>query len=386
MDIPITRPLFGPEEEAAVIAALRSGWVAQGPKVAEFEETFSRYVGSRFAVATTSCTTALHLALVALGIGPGDEVIVPAFTWVSSANVVEYVGATPVFADIDLESFNLDPASAEARVTPRTRAIMPVHLFGLSADTDRILDLARRHHLRLIEDAACGLGARYRGRHVGTLGDVGCFSFHPRKSITTGEGGMLITDDAQVADLARSLRDHGASRSDLARHLGRQGFLLAEYPHRGFNYRMTDLQAAVGCVQMGRVEGILAARARLARAYDGALRALPWLRPPAVPEGCTHGYQAYVCLYRPEPPALGNVEALHRGRNALMDRLEAQGIATRQGTHAAALTAYYAKRYGVQPSDVPRSALAEKLSLTLPLYAQMTGDEQGRVLAALGAA
>ena len=381
--IPITRPLFGAEEEAALIGVLRSGWVAQGPKVAEFEEAFARYVGVRFAIATTSCTTALHLALVALGIGPGDEVIVPAFTWISTANAVEYVGATPVFADIELETFNLDPASAEAKITARTRAIMPVHLFGLSADMDPILALARRHHLKVVEDAACGLGARYRGHHVGTFGGVGCFSFHPRKSITTGEGGMITTDDAHLAQLARSLRDHGASRSDLARHAGGRAYLLAEYPHLGFNYRMTDLQAAVGCMQMARVEGILATRLRLARAYDEALAGLPWLRPPAAPTGCDHGYQAYVCLFRAEPPDLGNVEALHGQRNALMDRLEAQGIATRQGTHAAALTAYYAKRYGLQPSDVPRSALAEKLSLTLPLYAQMTEEEQARVVAAL---
>lgn len=381
--IPITKPLFGPEEEAAVLAVLRSGWVAQGPKVAEFEQAFARYVGARHAVATTSCTTALHLAVIAMGIGPGDEVIVPAFTWISTANVVGYVGATPVFADIDLETFNLDPASAKAKITSRTRAIIPVHLFGLSADMDPILALARRHNLKVIEDAACGLGARYRGRHVGTFGDAGCFSFHPRKSITTGEGGMITTDDAGLAEHARSLRDHGATRSDLARHTGRLGFLLPEFPHLGFNYRMTDLQAAVGCVQMGRVEDILIARRRVARVYDESLATVPWLRAPVVPEGYVHGYQAYVCLFQPEPPSPGNTEALHKERNELMEKLEAQGIATRQGTHAAALTAYYRKRRGLELQDFPQSMVAESLSLALPLFPQMTDGDQQRVLQAI---
>ena len=250
--IPIARPLFGEEEIAAVAEPLRNGWVVQGPKVAEFEQRFATFTDAKHAVAASNCTTALHMAVAALGLKPGDEVIVPAFTWVSTANVVEYMGATPVFCDIALDTFNIDVAQIEARITPKTVGILPVHLFGLCADLDPILDIARRRSLWVVEDAACAFGAWYRGRHAGTFGDAGCFSFHPRKSITTGEGGMLTTANDELARKARSLRDHGASRSDLARHHAASAFLLADYDDVGYNYRMTDLQAAVGCVQMER--------------------------------------------------------------------------------------------------------------------------------------
>jgi dTDP-4-amino-4,6-dideoxygalactose transaminase len=382
-EIPITRPFFGPEELAAVQRPLESEWVVQGPYVAEFEARFASYTGSAHAAATSSCTTALHIAAAALGLKAGDEVIVPAFTWVSTANVVEYFSATPVFCDVDLETFNIDVAHCESLVTERTVGIVPVHLFGLSADIDGVLDLAGRKGLWVLEDAACGFGAWHRGRHVGTFGELGAFSFHPRKSITTGEGGMVTTADPELDRLVRSLRDHGASRSDHERHTSGGSFLLAEYPYLGFNVRMTDIQGALGCVQMDRADWILSRRHELAGRYDALLAEVEWLRTPVVPEGDAHGYQAYVCLFAPEEPSLSNLADLHARRNGLMQELEEQGIATRQGTHAAALTRYYAEKYGLRAERFPVAALAEGLSLTLPLYPQMTEEEQDFVVAAL---
>jgi perosamine synthetase len=379
MAIPITRPFFGPEELRAVQLPLESEWVVQGPYVRAFEEKFSAYTGALFSAATTSCTTALHLAVRALGLNPGDEVVVPAFTWVSTANVVEYCGGRPVFCDIDLATFNIDPRAAAAAIGGRTAGLLPVHLFGLCAEMEPLLAVAAERGLWVIEDAACALGGRYHGRHAGTLGDAGCFSFHPRKSITTGEGGMVTTSRAGIDTTVRMLRDHGASRSDFARHKESGGFLLSEYELLGYNYRMTDIQGALGVAQMARVDWILAERARRARLYDEMLADLEWLARPVVPQGYTHGYQAYVCLFRPETPDWDSVERLHARRNAIMARLEAAGIATRQGTHAAAIQRFYVEKYGLDKHDFPNAYFADRLTLALPLYAQMTDEEQAEV-------
>jgi dTDP-4-amino-4,6-dideoxygalactose transaminase len=378
-------PLFGAEELEAIQRPLETGWVVQGPFVSEFEEKFRSFTGADHAVATSSCTTALHIAVAALGLKPGDQVIVPGFTWVSTANVVEYMGATPVFCDIDLQTFNIDPAALEAAITPRTVGVLPVHLFGLCADMGAVLDIAGRRDLWIVEDGACALGGWYEGRHAGTFGDMGCFSFHPRKSITTGEGGMITTGEERFDSLARSLRDHGATRSDLVRHTERGSFLLSEYPHLGYNYRMTDIQGALGSAQMDRAEAILGGRSRCARLYDEALEDVSWLQTPAIPDGYIHGYQAYVCLFAPEEPTMGNVARLHEQRNELMMRLEERGIATRQGTHSAVETAYYTEKYGLRPKDFPNSSLADRLTLALPLYPQMTEADQTRVVTELGA-
>jgi perosamine synthetase len=376
MKIPITKPFFGAEEMRAVQLPLESGWVVQGTFVRKFEETFSGFTGAPFSIATTSCTTALHIAVAALGLKPGDEVIVPAFTWVSTPNVVEYMGATPVFCDVDLHTFNINTEKIEELITPRSVGIIPVHLFGLCSDMDPILEIARKHRLWVIEDAACAFGAWYHGRHAGTFGEIGCFSFHPRKSITTGEGGMITTTRPEMDCLSRTLRDHGASRSDLDRETMKSGFLLSQYNHLGFNYRMTDIQGALGCAQMKRSKWILEERSKRAHLYGEMLKPLEWLEVPAVPEGYVHGYQAYVCLFRPEKPALQNVEQLHQQRNTLMMRLEEIGIATRQGTHAPVILGYYANKYNLQPKEFPNAYLADRLSLTLPLYPQLTEVEQ----------
>ena len=381
--IPISKVLFGPEEMRAVQAPLETGWVVQGPFVQEFERKFAAFTGNAFAAATTSCTTALHLAGIALGLSAGDEVIVPALTWISTANAIEYERAKPVFCDIDLATFNVDPRLLAALISERTVGVVPVHLFGLCADMQPIVEVSRQHDLWVLEDAACAFGSYYRGRHAGAFGDAAAFSFHPRKSITTGEGGMITTVTPEIDRLVRSLRDHGASRSDHARHSQRAGFLLSEYHHLGFNYRMTDLQGALGCAQMDRAAFITAERGRRARRYDELLRDLPWLRTPTVPVDYVHGYQAYVCLFAPDEPSLANVDVLHERRNELMLRLEAQGIATRQGTHAPIALDFYADKYGLRVEDFPNAWLADRLSLALPLYPQMTDAEQDRVVAAL---
>ena len=373
VNVPVTRTVMGDEEIAAVADTIRSGWLVQGPRVAEFERLWSEFTASPHSRATTSCTTALHLALLALGIGPGDEVIVPAFTWIATANVVEHCGATPVFADIDTATFNIDPASIEKQLSPRTAAVIPVHEFGLSADMDAILEITTARGLRVVEDAACACGTRYRGQHVGTFGDAGCFSFHPRKAISTGEGGMVTTSNPEVARVVEVLRSHGAETSDLARHQGGGGHALPEFNRLGFNYRMTDLQAAIGIEQMKRLDGILDARRGRAARYTDALTGLPGLRTPIEPDDCTHVYQSYVLW----------VEDGGVARDALAERLEGQGIASRQGTHAVHALGYYRDRYDLSPEDFPNAWAADRQSLTLPLYATMSDDEQAYVIDAV---
>lgn len=382
--IPITRAVFDEAEVNAVAEVLKSGWVVQGPRVAAFEAGFREFTGLPEAVACTSCTTGLHLALLAEDVGPGDEVIVPSFTWVASANAVVYVGATPVLADVSLDTFNVTPEEIARRITPRTRAVMPVHLFGLAAEMDPILDLARQHGLKVVEDAACALGTLYHGKHVGAMGDGGAFSFHPRKAITTGEGGMYTTADPTKAARVRSLRDHGAAKSDHARHSGKGAALLPVFEMVGYNYRMTDLQAAVGIAQLGKLERILAARIERAKRYDQLLAGMDGLVTPVEPAGHRHAYQSYVCRFPVDRLAERDILAGHARRNAVMEALEEDRIATRQGTHAVHLLGYYSRTLGLRPMDLPGAFAADRLSLTLPLYAEMTDEEQDRVVERLG--
>ncbi len=381
--IPITKTVFDETDFAIIQEPLKSGWVVQGRFVREFEKLFCDMSGARHSLATTSCTTALHIALAALGIGPGDEVLVPAFTWISTANAVEYVGATPVFVDIDLATFNIDVTKIEERITSRTKAIMPVHLFGLLADMDPIMAIAKKHGLLVVEDAACAFDSWYKGTHAGVFGDYGCFSFHPRKAITTGEGGMITTASDEGATLCSSLRDHGASRSDFQRHGQAKSFLLAEYPHLGFNFRMTDIQGALGVSQMRKSQAIQASRRAAAARYDAALADVPWLQTPFRHVDYVHGQQSYVCVYQPEAPTLARCEDLHQQRNALMTALEERGITTRQGTHSAAHTQFYANKYRITPADYPVAYLAQQLSITLPLFAGMTNAESETVVGSL---
>ena len=375
----LARPQAGDEELAEVRAVLESGILTQGPKVAELERMVADLVGVPHAFATTSATTALHLSLVAAGIGPGDEVLVPDFTFPATANVVVQQGAVPVLVDVELEAFALDLEDLERRVTPRSRAVMPVHPFGLPAGMAPLMAAAERHGLAVIEDAACALGATEGGRQTGSFGLAGCFSFHPRKSITTGEGGMLTTNDSAHAELAQALREHGANWTDLERHESEGSFLLADFNELGYNYRMTDLQGALGCAQMDRADELLDERRRLAARYHDALAGLDWLATPVVPDGNVHGYQSYVCLYGAEP-SFSEMERLHSERNALMLRMEQRGIATRQGTHAPVATGFYSQKYRLRQKDFPAAVMAERLSIALPLYPGMSDDDQDLVV------
>ena len=291
----------------------------------------------------TSCTSALHLSLAALDFKPGDEAIVPAFTWISTANVVEHLGGKVVFCDIDLDTFNIDVNQIDSKSIQRQK----LYYLCISLGCLRIWILSSRlqkkEKLAVIEDAACGFGSFYKGSHVGTFGDTGCFSFHPRKAITTGEGGMITTSSNELSQKLSRLRDHGASASDLQRHKGSRPYLLADHPDAGFNQRMTDIQAALGSKQMDRAELIVEERKKIAENYDNNLSNLDWLSIPNAPEGFIHGYQSYPCMFSPEEITLENVSELNDQRNYMMMQLQEKGISTRPATHAVHMLDFYKK-------------------------------------------
>jgi dTDP-4-amino-4,6-dideoxygalactose transaminase len=374
-NIPISLPSMGTEEWEALRAPIESGWITQGPKVKEFEKMFADRHQVKHALAVSNCTTALHLALLACGVGEGDEVIVPAFTWVSTANAVIYCNATPVFVDIDPLTFNIDLTKIAAKVTSRTKAIIPVHLFGLCADIDYI----REHfpQLKIVEDGACAAGSALRGRPAGGLGDVGCFSFHPRKSVTTGEGGMLTTNDDKVAVHLDMLRNHGASISEEQRHHGPKPYILAAYDIVGYNYRMTDIQGALGVVQLGKLDTFIDEREKWAAYYAEQLKGISWLRTPETPDGYKHGWQSYVTFIDEKTSPVK--------RNDMMEVLQQKGIATRPGTHAVHMLGAYASRYGIKPGDYPGAFMADQQSMSIPLHNRMVKEDFDYVISALTA-
>jgi perosamine synthetase len=380
MNIPIARTSLTEAEVLSVLEPLRNGWLVQGPKVREFEDKWSAFIGAKHSIAVTSCTTGLHLSLAALGFGPGDEAIIPAFTWISTANVVEHLGGKIVFCDIDVNTFNLDVAQIESKITARTKAILPVHLFGLPVHMEAINAIAAKHELWVVEDAACGFGSRYHGRHVGTFGDTGCFSFHPRKAITTGEGGMVTTGNDVLAEKLRRLRDHGAAMSDLQRHLGPRPYLLADHPDAGYNQRMTDIQGALGSAQMDRANDIITERRRLAARYDANFADLPWLSTPAHVDGLEHGYQSYPCLFQPERLTTASIPRINKVRNSWMDELQQAGISTRPATHAVHMLKFYREKYRLKPEDFPNAWAANDCSISFPLFHGMTEPEQAYVI------
>lgn len=369
--VPLLRPWIEEEEIQAVAEILRTGWISQGPRVAEFESAIASYVGAKQGIATNACTSALHLAISLSDVGPGDEVICPSFTCMATANAIHHAGAQPVFAEIDARTYDLDPSKLEAALTPRTRAILVVHQIGLPADVDAIYAVANRHHLRVIEDGACSLGATYKGRRVGGLGSPTCFSFHPRKMITTGEGGMITTDDPRLAERARMLRATGASISDLERHKAK-GVLVQTYSSVGYNYRMTDMQAAIGLVQLGRLPDMLEQRSAQAKRYDAALAAIDEIESPYVPEYCTHAYSSYLVRLRHGCPVT-QVEML-RG-------MAERGISCRIGIQPLHKEPYYLEQMG--NISLPTTEEASRNTIFLPIFPGMTEAEQERVIGAL---
>jgi perosamine synthetase len=366
MEIPFARPYLTGDESAAVAKVIESGWLSQGARVRAFEEAFAARVGAPDAIATTSCTTALQLALYASGIGPGDEVIVPSLSFIATANAVWQCGAQPVFADIDPLTYNLDPAAAERAITPRTRAIMPVHQVGLPADMYRFLDIAERYGLMIVEDAACAIGATYKGRAIGSLGHLACFSLHPRKVITTGEGGMITVSDPALAERMRRLRAHAMDVSDLSRH-NATDVVFEAYPERGFNLRMTDMQAAVGLCQLKALDHILTTRRRLAARYTAALKAMPGLEPPYDPPYAVRTWQSYCVRVGP---------ASMVSRTELMRRLLADGIPTRRGVMAIHREGAYAPATG----SLEHTEAAADEVLMLPLFPDLTHEQQDYVI------
>jgi perosamine synthetase len=369
--VALAKPSFSNEEEQALIEVIRSGWVTQGPKVAEFEERFADAVGADHAVAVTSATTALFLSLHALGIGPGDEVVVPSLTFIASVNPIVHVGATPIFADVDPRTFNLDPDALEAALTPRTRAVMLVHQLGLPADLDEIQRRASARGVAVIEDSACALGSVYKGRPIGSSKNLNCFSFHPRKVIVTGEGGMMTTPDAPLAARLRRLRHQGMSISDVERH-NADRVITETYPEVGFNFRMSDLHAAVGLAQLRKLDSFVARRRAIAARYDEALGEFPDVTAPHVPDFAQPNYQSYMAR-------------LNRGdrtlRDSLLDAMFRRGVATRRGLMAV----HKEESYAHVPirGSLEHTEAADAQSFVLPIHQGLTDDDQQYVIDSL---
>lgn len=356
-----------------VVATLRAAWIGTGPKVQRFEQDFAAYVGAPHAAALGSCTAALHLALVTLGLQPGDEVIVPAMTFAATANVVVHAGATPVFADVDRETQCLDPADAERKITPRTCAIIPVHFGGRPCDMAAIMELARAHRLRVVEDCAHAIETLWHGRHAGTIGDVGAFSFYVTKNVVTGEGGMLVTSDEAQAARVRTLGLHGMS-SDAWKRFSDEGYKHYEVIEPGFKYNMTDMQAAIGIHQLARVERNLERRNAIWQRYDDAFAALPVFVPPPTAPDSRHGRHLYT-------PML-DLDQLDIDRDAVQAELHRMRIGTGIHYRALHLHEYYRNRFGHRPGDLPNAEWISERTLSLPLSPKLTDDDVEDVICA----
>ena len=371
--IQLAKPCFDGAEEAAVVDVLRTGWVTQGPRVAEFEERFAEVVGAREAVAVTSGTTALFLSLHALGIGPGDEVIVPSLTFIASVNVIVHVGATPVFVDVDPATYNLDPERVAGAVGPQTRAVMVIHQVGQPADLEAIEDIARRSELHIVEDAACAVGSRNKGRRIGDSANLCGFSFHPRKVLVIGEGGMITTHDPALGERLRRIRQQGMSISDVERHRARSS-APERYDEVGYNFRMTDLQAAVGIAQLSKLSRFLQQRRALAIRYDEALAASPAFVAPHVPEWAECNYQSYIVRWR---------GASRERRDQLLAEMMRRGVSCRRGLMAVHLEVAY--RGARIAGTLHESEVADAETLVLPIYPELSDADQDRVIEALRA-
>ena len=368
VDIPLALPYFDEEEIEEIKEVLDSGWVSQGPKTKEFEEAFAKYVGAKYAIAVTNCTAALHLSLLAIGVGKGDEVLVADFTYPATGHAVLYCGAKPIFVDVDPKTYNMNPNLIEEKITEKTKAIIPVHIFGQPADMEPIMEIAEDYGLRVIEDAACAHGAKYKNKFAGTIGDTGCFSFHARKGMTTGEGGMVVTNDRELADEIRSLSIYGIT-STWDREKSEE-FIIPKFVKLGFNYKMSDISAAVGIVQLRKLEKMIERRRELARYWDENLQNLELIEPPYCSEDVRHVYQSYVALVDKRI-----------NRNKLIERLRKEGIQTQIGTYACHVQPVYKSE-----QKCPNSLDIFNRSLALPIYYKLKEEDIDIVVAHLKAA
>jgi len=377
--IPVARPWMGEQEADAARRAILSGWVTQGPEVAAFEREFAAAVGAPHACAVSSCTTALHVALVALGVGAGDEVVTVSHSFIATTNAIRYCGATPVFVDIDPVTFNIDPALVEAAIGPRTKAILAVHQLGMPCDLASLVPIASRRGVPLVEDAACAIGSEieWHGawQRIGQPhGDIACFSFHPRKLLSTGDGGMLTTSSAELDRTFRLLRQHGMSVPDAVRHASSQ-VIFESYPIVGYNYRMTDIQAAIGREQLKRLPAIVSRRRQLATRYEERLQSIDGVIVPREPRWARTNWQSYAI----------RVGAWIDQRGVMQKMLDA-GVSTRRGAMNVHREPAYPEGSWRAGSGLTQSEDAQETAIVLPLYHQLTEDDQDRVIEALAAA
>jgi perosamine synthetase len=374
--IPVARPWLDEQDAEAARRAILSGWVTQGPEVAAFEREFAAAVGAPHACAVSSCTTALHLALLAVGVGPGDEVITVSHSFIATANAVRYCNATPVFVDVTADTFNIDPSLVEPAFSDRTKAILVVHQLGMPCELPPMLALARRRGIPVIEDAACAIGSELlwdgRWERIGKPhADIACFSFHPRKLLSTGDGGMLTTRDGKLDATFRLLRQHGMTVPDTVRHASSQ-VVFEEYSVPAYNYRMTDIQAAIGREQLKRLPAIVERRRALAAAYAEYLRGIPGVIPATEPGWARTNWQSYTV--RLEPPL---------DQRRVMQRMLDEGISTRRGVMNAHREPAYPAGSWRAAGPLTRGEQAQDTVIVLPLYHQMTDEDQQRVVAAL---
>ena len=361
--IPIAKPYLTQDEAQAAYDTILTGWITQGPRVAEFEEKFAEYTGSRFAVAVSSCTTALHLSMIVSDIGPDDEVICPSMSYIATANSIRYVGAIPVFAEVDPDTFNINLIDAEKKITSKTKAILIVHQIGMPAEIDAFARLCAKYQLKLIEDAACAIGSTYNDRRIGCHSELVCFSFHPRKVISTGDGGMITTPREDYYLRLKQLRQHGMSVDDRIRHESNKT-VFENYAELGYNYRMTDIQAAVGIQQLKKLDWIVQERRKIAHHYIQGLKEIECIRFQHESENCVSNYQSFSLYLDPMCPI---------SRNFLIDKLLEKGIATRRGV----MTAHREVAYmpSGQSMTLPASEEASDRSILIPLYIPMSLEE-----------
>lgn len=365
--IPLSKPYLTKEDAQAVYDTVASGWILQGPKVEAFETLMREYLSIPYAVAVSNCTTGLHMALTIMGIKPGDEVIVPSYSYIATTNCVVHAGATPVFADIDPHTFNIDPVDTEKKITKKTIAIIVVDQMGLCADWDAFTALAKKHKLLILEDAACGFGSTYKQQNAGTFGDIGVFSFHPRKAITTAEGGLVVTRNKQWADLASIMRAHGANVSVATRNASKT-IIPEEFPVVGFNYRMSDIHAALGITQFHKLDIIMKKRQEVAKQYTQAFAHHPVITPPYVPNGYHHTFQTYQV----------RLKGYKGKRNAVMQKMLDNGIVIRQGIPSAHLQPPYRRIY--KTLSLPNTELASEETVCLPVFTAITKKEVQMVI------